>query len=450
MTSLKTVAVITVVHPEHEAAMRAFGMTDANRVPGDGGLCFETTYQTRHSDHIRLILSPIGEAGNDASASLAKELKSRFKPKFMFLCGIAAGVRGKNKIGDIVISREIVDTTEKIAKGGKLLPRPDITRPLEGVMKMNAAGQVELADLHSRFKQLFPDPIKPSRRKAKEYKQFVANEPSVHEAAIVSDNVLLRDPSVLAHVAETIHEQARAGEMEAAGFVKVCQGAYPAIPWYVARGISDFGDEFKDDQFHKLASAAVAAYAAAYISDVLDLRIWEPLPDAADAKPRHRWDIQTGDFLIDEALRSLSAYDSANAPDPGLIRKVIRNLVDSRSAVNPCVYHEETAAFLFVICWVRRMVMAYRDELATRPSSPELVGEIINELQQVEKRAAKPFGPEFRLTSWIEDHLGKKVEFVEGLNKLAGHSVMSRTELTVRNKLIPQLHKNLTSAGLAS
>jgi hypothetical protein len=96
------------------------------------------------------------------------------------------------------------------------------------------------------------------------------------------------------------------------------------------------------------------------------------------------------------------------------------------------------------------MVMAYREDLATSPSSAELVRQIEDNLQEDEARATKPFGPTFRLTSWIEAHLGNKRSFVDGLHGLAGGSVMNRTELAVRNTLIPKLHKNLTSAGLAS
>ena len=104
-TSLPTVGVVTVVRPELDATLRAFGMTDANRFPGGGRLHFVGEYRTEHSGLVRLVISAIGQAGNDTAASLATKLITQFKPQFMFLCGIAAGVRGRNKIGDVVVSR---------------------------------------------------------------------------------------------------------------------------------------------------------------------------------------------------------------------------------------------------------------------------------------------------------------------------------------------------------
>jgi nucleoside phosphorylase len=448
-SSLPVVGVVTVVRPEHDATLRAFGMTDANRVAGGGGLHFESTYQTRLSGPVRLVLSSMGEAGNDTSASLATELIGRFKPKFMLLCGIAGGVRGKVKIGDVVVPRMIVDVTEKVAKDGGFLPRPDIIRPLSGVLQMNAAAQVEASDFHSRFDSLFPEPIKPPRGKTKEYKQFVADRPSVHEAAIVSDNSLLRNPAVLAEIATSIHEQSRAGEMESAGFVKACMRNHPT-PWYVARGISDFADSLKNDLFHKLASASVAAFAAAFVAHVLDLRIWDAVRDPAEEVNRNRWSVQTGDHLIDDALRGLQAYDHANAPNPEAIRKTIRRMLDSRSALNPSVYYEETAAFLFVVCWAKRMIMAYRAELSTSPGSEDAISEIITKLHKVEVEAARAYGPQFLLTTWLEKYLGDKDEFVGRLNRKAKRPMMNRRDLALRNELIPELRKLMGKAGLVT
>jgi nucleoside phosphorylase len=448
--SLPTVGVVTVVRPEYDANLRAFGMTDANRVPGGGRLHFVGEYQTKHSGRVRLVLSVIGQAGNDTAASLATELIGQFKPQFMFLCGIGAGVRGKNKIGDVVVSRAVVDLTEKVARGGQLLPRPDIDRPLAGVLQMNAAAQVEATDLNARFKNLFPNPIKPPRGKAKEYKLYVANLPEVHEAAIASDNTLLRDPSVLANAAASIHEQIRAGDMEAGGFVRACQGAYPPIPWYVARGISDFGDDFKNDLFHKLASAAVAAYSAAYIAEVLDLRIWAPVEDQAAASRNNRWNVRTGDHLVDQALRRLEEYDNSGLTDATPVRNAIRQMLDSRSALNPYVYYEETASFLFVICWTKRFVMAYRELLSTPPSSPKGTQDIITKLNEVEWRTTQVFGQDFRLTTWIEQKLTDKEGFVKGLQHLVGGMTMAKTELEMRNEIIPGLRELMAAAALVS
>jgi nucleoside phosphorylase len=140
---------------------------------------------------------------------------------------------------------------------------------------MNACASVNRAQWHHSFAKILPARVVPEPGKEREYAEHVADAPALHESVILSDNILLRDASVLIDAANDLHQQIRAGEMEAAGCVMACTDHYPPIPWFVIRGVSDFGDDLKNDRFHSLASAAVASYAALYLRDVLDLRIWE-------------------------------------------------------------------------------------------------------------------------------------------------------------------------------
>lgn len=51
--------------------------------------------------------------------------------------------------------------------------------------------------------------------------------------------------------------------MEAVGVANACERA--ETPYVVVRGISDFGDERKDDRFHELAAKAAALVARDFI-----------------------------------------------------------------------------------------------------------------------------------------------------------------------------------------
>ena len=84
--------------------------------------------------------------------------------------------------------------------------------------------------------------------------------PSKHEAAIYSSDLLLRDAEYLEAQASSMHQQIRVGEMEAAGFGSTCNERATPTPWFIVRGVSDFGDEFKSDDFHVWAAYSAAAY----------------------------------------------------------------------------------------------------------------------------------------------------------------------------------------------
>ena len=85
-------------------------------------------------------------------------------------------------------------------------------------------------------------------------------KPDHHEAGIYSSNVLLRDTHILEQHAKETHQQIKIGEMEAAGFTYACETRTTPIPWYIVRGVSDFGNRKKNDTFHQWASHSAAAY----------------------------------------------------------------------------------------------------------------------------------------------------------------------------------------------
>jgi hypothetical protein len=108
-----------------------------------------------------------------------------------------------------------------------------------------------------------------------QYEAHVADAPSVHDAAIASADVLQRDQDMFAEMLNT-HQQIRAAEMEAGGFVKGCQDGKSSRPWLVVRGISDFGDLFKNDNFHHLAAHSAAAYTADFLKRGADIDLADP------------------------------------------------------------------------------------------------------------------------------------------------------------------------------
>jgi hypothetical protein len=105
--------------------------------------------------------------------------------------------------------------------------------------------------------------------KESEWATHVADAVDVTQGTIASGEKLLRDGEKLAQLRATMHGKVEAGEMEAAGVVEACRGAN--LPWLVIRGISDFGDELKDDRFHGFAARAAAAVMVDFLGHGLSL-----------------------------------------------------------------------------------------------------------------------------------------------------------------------------------
>lgn len=214
-------------------------------------------------------------AGSDAAAVIAERLISLWHPKAIFLMGIAAGRRGKCKIGDVVTPRVIVDDTEGVLEAEKRLRRPQIYPPPHAMIQQlqNFRFDRVKSEWHANLVNRCDRP-KPPVGKEDEYMKGVADVPTHHDAAIYSSDLLLRQAEYLEKRSEDLHQQIRIGEMESAGFGTACNQRSKPIPWFVVRGVSDFGDDFKDDVFHGWAAHAAASYLYLLIRDGINMSLF--------------------------------------------------------------------------------------------------------------------------------------------------------------------------------
>lgn len=279
------IGIITVIGPELIAVQKQLKVDNfKDREHDQGSLFWRKKFHTEvTNESIEIVIHCQGDANNSNAAVACTKIIERFKPKMMFLVGIAAGRETKCKIGDVVIPRAVIDYTNTVAEKGERQPRY-IAPPLPyAVIQMLRGFNFDKGKWHNYFNEIFL--LKPEILGALEQRfektrveNSIAKIPELRESVICSADVLLRDEEVLEKLAATVNQQVRVGEMEAAGFIKACSNNYPSIPWLVIRGVSDFGNELKDDSFHEMASCAAAAYLGYFLKEGLDLRLLNQEP----------------------------------------------------------------------------------------------------------------------------------------------------------------------------
>ena len=273
------VMVLTVIPEELEAARRVLDVGTADRDKGpDGTVYFHKTVPSALATEYAVALLCIGSAGNPEAAAVASTAIARLKPRAALLMGIAAGMRGKVRIGDVVLSERVVayEPAAVVSAGGTTVeePRPEIERPPHSMLQDAVTYRPAPDRVHSAFvRSGGAIPAAPPGQEA-EFAAHVATSIAVRRSTIASGEKLLRDPSKL-HAVRRLHGKVEVGEMEAAGFVAACR--ISAVPWMVFRGISDFGDELKDDRFHGLAACAASAVLFDFVTHGLDLGRFAPL-----------------------------------------------------------------------------------------------------------------------------------------------------------------------------
>ena len=270
------IAIQTVIGPELRAVQTHFNIEPQRDVRSvDGTFYWQGRVKSSITgSSVSIVVACQATPGNEASATAAERLINRWKPKMVFLMGIAAGVRKRCRIGDVVIPRAVVDDTLGVVEGGQRSKRPRISIPPLVVRQQMENFRLDVPKWHARLLQVVrtPTPLaKKKKKKAKKemrkYEKHVAAKPKLREAAIYSSDLLLRDPEHLQRHIDITHQQIRIGEMEAAGFVHACHERPTPCPWNIVRAVSDFGDEFKNDDFHVWAANAAASYLRCLIED---------------------------------------------------------------------------------------------------------------------------------------------------------------------------------------
>lgn len=255
------VLILTALSVELAAARLALGIQDGTpHHRSINGIHFWTTVVEKQGSTFSCAVASLGSAGNVNAASITTQLLSELKPKLVLMMGIAAGLRGKMKLGDVVVSERVVYYEGAAAlPGGVLALRPEIQRP--GIStQQDLSTYFSTVSLPQRL-QNQADALNfviPPDSKAGE----VAARVMVSPATIASGEKLIRDPDLFASF-KSQHDKACVAEMEAYGVVDACEKQN--VPALVVRGISDFGDSSKDDVFHDVASKAAAIVSVDYL-----------------------------------------------------------------------------------------------------------------------------------------------------------------------------------------
>jgi nucleoside phosphorylase len=211
-------------------------------------------------------VAAVGSAGNTPTAAAVTELTRELSPRLVVLAGIAAGQRGKYRIGEVVLSEAVVAYEPAAlvdSPGQPRVPRATaipVSFSLQQDLTAYVAREPE-ARLDAEYKK---EHIELSRRS-----RTVTDRARVRLATIGSGEKLVRDPAFLAQLQAQVHGKIDVLEMEAAGLVAACHVV--RLPFLVIRGISDFANSKKNNRHHELAAQGAAIVTRDFLIYGLEL-----------------------------------------------------------------------------------------------------------------------------------------------------------------------------------
>jgi nucleoside phosphorylase/CheY-like chemotaxis protein len=226
------------------------GAWTERHIPHDSSRYFEGRFEgARGTLSVVVVAAP--KMGMPTAAVVASKLISAYRPKYLAITGICAGVRGKSKLGDILIAdpcfdwgsgKWIKDTSGEL----KFRPAPypwRLDRNLRSYFKRLGESKEYLSQLRNRYEGWRPD-----------------SPPDVLIEAMASGGSVLQAAKLMEDVREQ-HKNLIGVEMESyAVFTAAEYAAEPRPICFSIKAVCDFGDENKNDGAHGFAAYASAEF----------------------------------------------------------------------------------------------------------------------------------------------------------------------------------------------
>lgn len=261
------VLVLTALATELAAAKQALGIApDASPTISNVGVhTWKAPVMRKDGSTASCLVACFGAAGNVDSATVTATLLTEYQPGNVLMMGIAAGLRGKCALGEVVLAERVVAYGGgAVLQGGKVEPRPEMTRLSFKIRQDLATYLSNTPGLETRLSLRYEEMeiTLPSHAEAGPVAQSVIPK----MATVASGEWLIRDPDKFRQLRE-LHGKIETAEMEGAGVFAACETHNK--PVLMVRGISDFGDSTKDNRFHHWAAQTAAAVVVDFIANGL-------------------------------------------------------------------------------------------------------------------------------------------------------------------------------------
>ncbi|WP_375769176.1 hypothetical protein NR798_47165 [Archangium gephyra] len=267
---------LTALPVELEAARTALGLPATSlpeKLPSGTNYWSTDVASKRGGRPYKVALGCIGTAGNPDSSAATTEFVTGLHPRLVIMTGIAAGIRGLCKLGEVVLSERVVayESSAEVLEEGepRQVSRPESYRLPHAILQDAVAYVSPREELAKRLRASLE--TAGMQWPAAGAREEVSDGPSARLTTIASGEKLLRNPERLRLLRRQHHGRIEVGEMEAAGVVAACWRS--GADFLIIRGISDFGDPEKNDVFHQVAAMGAAIVAVDFIREALRLDV---------------------------------------------------------------------------------------------------------------------------------------------------------------------------------
>lgn len=250
------IAIIAALHrPELEALLGHGLPWKTRKVPGRFTNFYECEIPAQGSSHLRVVAGAQSQMGIAAACHLTNEVIYAFRPRIVVMVGICGGVASdRQNYADIVFADEVIlHDSGKIESGGCLTPDPRTVQVSPELLSFAKDPNIQ-REVLSRVNASL------GLRGDEEIK--------VHVGPVASGNTVIACGETVKGLLSRARKL-QGIEMEGYGVGFACDNVCAPRPdWILVKGICDFSDKRKDDQFQNRAATASMRFALEFLCEI--------------------------------------------------------------------------------------------------------------------------------------------------------------------------------------
>lgn len=259
------ICIITAVENETKSVRELPYKWKRVSINNDPSVYYRGEVTTVNSEKLSIITTTTNRMGMVPAAVVSAKLIMNFKPRYVFMVGICAGVKSKSSIGDLIIGDPIwsyesgkrtVDASGNIC----FLPSPhhiNLDENLrENFLDLKFEKQI-FEKIHNNYLDRKPD-----------------NIPNLHVAPIGSGSAVISDSSVITDIAGQQHREILGVEMEGYGLYYASKMTCSPSPAFVLmKSVCDYADEEKNDNYQNYSSYVSCSFLDYFITNKIGEKI---------------------------------------------------------------------------------------------------------------------------------------------------------------------------------
>ena len=245
-------AIITALrNPELEAFLQICTEREEINIPGDPASYFKVSFGDKNQ---KILLATNDTMGMIASSHLSEKVIQSFRPRFLLMGGIAAGIEGRSNFGDVLVANTSwnYESGKHIESNGKSLFEPSFKQ-----ININV-------NLEKILKKEVPDEIFSSFQR---WGDKGDSKVSVKLGPIASGSSVVSDTKITERIKSS--ERKLIGvEMEIFGMYYAATNSSDLKPTFLAaKSVCDYANNKKSDDFQDYAAKTSAAFIKYLICD---------------------------------------------------------------------------------------------------------------------------------------------------------------------------------------